>query len=54
MVMVQRFAAARASYLQAAFDAIDSTYGSFEAYVHEGLGLSDADGKRLRDALLEA
>jgi protein-tyrosine phosphatase len=53
MEMVQRFAAARASYLQAAFDAIDSTYGSFEAYVREGLGLSDADLKRLRDSLLE-
>lgn len=41
------------AYLQAAFDAIDREYGSFDAYVRDGLGLSEADIRRLRDNLLE-
>jgi len=41
------------AYLQATFEAIDREYGSFAAYVRDGLGLSEADIERLRDLLLE-
>jgi len=41
------------AYLQAAFDAIDREYSSFAAYARDGLGLSEADIRRLRDQLLE-
>jgi len=44
---------ARREYLQAAFDAIDSRYGSDEAYLRDGLGLDDATRSRLRANLLE-
>jgi protein-tyrosine phosphatase len=40
-------------YLDAAFAAIDSKYGSFEGYVSEGLGLSSYDVDALRSAVLE-
>jgi protein-tyrosine phosphatase len=41
------------AYLDAAFEAIDKQYGSFEAYTRDGLGLSAADVQKLRNALLE-
>jgi len=41
------------AYLRAAFEAIDREYGSFEAYVRDGLGLGPAEIARLRAALLE-
>jgi protein-tyrosine phosphatase len=44
---------ARREYLQAAFDAIDSRYGSDAAYLRDGLGLDDATQSRLRANLLE-
>ena len=40
-------------WLEAAFDEIDSTWGSFDAYVSDGLQLDDRDIQRLRLALLE-
>ncbi len=40
-------------WLQAAFDTIDETYGSFDNYVSEALGLSDEDVTALRAELLE-
>lgn len=43
------FFEARAEYLQAHFDAVDEAYGSFEAYVREGLGLDERDCERLRE-----
>jgi protein-tyrosine phosphatase len=43
----------RPEYLEAAFEAIDHKYGSFEGYLHEGLGIDDATLERLRSALLE-
>ncbi|NIQ88825.1 MAG: tyrosine-protein phosphatase [Deltaproteobacteria bacterium] len=43
----------RPEYLEAAFEAIDYKYGSFEGYLHEGLGIDDATLERLRSALLE-
>ena len=43
----------RPEYLEAAFAAIDQKYGSFEGYLHEGLGIDEATLERLRSALLE-
>jgi protein-tyrosine phosphatase len=43
----------RPQYLQAAFDAIDEAYGSTEAYLQRGLGLTAARRARLRAWLSE-
>jgi protein-tyrosine phosphatase len=43
----------RPETLQATFDSINKTYGSFDNYLREGLKLSDSDLARLRDYLLE-
>ena len=43
----------RPEYLQAAFDAVDEQYGSFEAYLTDGLGLTQEEIDALRDHLLE-
>ncbi len=40
------------SALDAAFDQVDRSYGSFDAYVRDGLGLTDADIAALRAKLL--
>ena len=40
------------AWLNAAFEQIDSTWGSFDNYVREGLRLSDADIAHLRATLL--
>ena len=40
-------------WLEAAFAEIDSSWGSFDNYVTNGLQLSPADVQRLRDNLLE-
>lgn len=39
-------------FLQAAFDAIDSQYGSVDAYLREALGLGNAERDRLRELYL--
>ncbi|MCB5179384.1 tyrosine-protein phosphatase [Streptomyces antimicrobicus] len=44
---------ARAEYLTAAFEALEETWGSVEAYLAEGLGLTPATLDRLRDRLLD-
>ena len=43
----------RPEYLQAAFDAVDEQYGSFEAYLTDSLGLTQEEIDALRDDLLE-
>ncbi|MFF5720809.1 tyrosine-protein phosphatase [Streptomyces buecherae] len=43
---------ARASYLAAAFEAIETTWGDTERYLTEGLGLTPALRGRLRERLL--
>jgi len=43
----------RPGYLEAAFAAIDEKYGSFEGYLHEGLGIDEVTLESLRSALLE-
>jgi protein-tyrosine phosphatase len=40
------------AWLQAAFEQIDDTWGSFDNYVHSGLELSDADIAQLKANLL--
>jgi protein-tyrosine phosphatase len=40
------------AWLEAAFTEIDATWGSFDNYVHDGLGLSDTDIERLKSSLL--
>ncbi|MFT4614682.1 MAG: protein-tyrosine phosphatase, partial [Bacteroidia bacterium] len=39
-------------WLEAAFDAIDERWGSFDTYISDGLGLSQAEIDQLRDNLL--
>lgn len=43
----------RPEYLESAFAAIDERYGSFAAYLYEGLGLDDDTLARLRLAMLD-
>jgi protein-tyrosine phosphatase len=43
----------RRDYLEAAFDTIDERYGSLEAYLREGLGVSDEELAQMRAQLLE-
>lgn len=43
-----------AAWLEAAFDEIDATWGSFDNYVREGLGLTATDIAQLQAALLDA
>lgn len=43
-----------ASYLQAAFDRVEADFGSFDDYLHTGLGLEDTELDDLRAALVEA
>lgn len=45
---------ARAGYLDAAFAALDSQWGSFEAYLERGLGIDVKRRKRLGELYLEA
>jgi protein-tyrosine phosphatase len=42
-----------ARYLDAALDTITTEYGSFDAYLREGLGIDDATLDRLRKKFLE-
>ncbi|MFI9045596.1 tyrosine-protein phosphatase [Streptomyces sp. NPDC053427] len=43
---------ARAEYLNASFDEVKARFGTFDAYLRDGLGLSKQDLERLRAALL--
>ena len=40
-------------WLEAAFDEIDHSWGNFDNYLSQGLGLNKVDIQRLRDTLLE-
>ena len=44
----------QASFLAAAFEAIDADYGNLENYLREGLGLGAADRARLEARYLES
>jgi protein-tyrosine phosphatase len=50
---VRQFCTAEAPYLEAAFEAIDGAFGSFDAYAQQALGLGEEELARLRGTLLE-
>jgi protein-tyrosine phosphatase len=54
MKLVQQLSSAKEDYLLTAFAKIDELYGSFDNYVHEGLGLRHAEIDTLRACLLDA
>jgi protein-tyrosine phosphatase len=43
----------RVEYIEASLDAVRDEWGSFDAYLHEGLGISEAQRGGLTDNLLE-
>lgn len=43
----------RREYIQASFDAVNRTHGSFDAYLADGLGIDEAQREQLRANLLE-
>ena len=51
--VVSGFMRVQPAYLQAAFDTIDREYGSFDAYLHSTLGLTEKDIEHLRNVYLE-
>jgi protein-tyrosine phosphatase len=52
MRTVRVFLEVRPSFLSAAFNAIDAAHGSFEMYVHNGLGLTRTDVEHLKHTYL--
>lgn len=50
--VLKGFMIADPAYLSAAFDALQQEHGSFEAYVREGLGLTDVEIERLKHVYL--
>ena len=50
--LVQPMLEVRPEYLAAAFDEIDKRYGSFDNYLHQGLGLDDSTIQALRKEFL--
>lgn len=53
MTNINAFYILEASYIDAAFDEIIKDFGSMENYLHEGLGLTDEELLKFREALLE-
>jgi protein-tyrosine phosphatase len=51
-VLLEPLLGVRPEYLQAGFDKIDSTYGSMDKYIHDGLKLDDATIQALRREFL--
>ncbi len=47
------FGAARREYLEAAFDELHRSHGSLDAYIEDGLGLSESAREKMREHLLE-
>lgn len=50
---VRAFMIARPEYLSAGMNAIDARHGSFEQYLHRGLGLTENEIERLKTLYLE-
>jgi protein-tyrosine phosphatase len=50
--LMEPLATVHAEYLAASFDAVDTRYGSFDRYLHEGLKLDDATLAALREEFL--
>jgi protein-tyrosine phosphatase len=53
MRLVKQLSSAKEDYLGAAFNTIETLYGSFDNYVYEGLGASSLEITALRDSLLD-
>jgi protein-tyrosine phosphatase len=53
MTNINAFYILEASYIDATLDEISRVYGSMENYLHKGLGLTDKEIEKLREALLE-
>jgi protein-tyrosine phosphatase len=53
MTNIRAFYILEGSYIDATRDEILKQYGSMDAYLHRGLGLSDVEIKKLQDELLE-
>ena len=53
MTNVEAFYILDAAYIDGALKAAEDEYGSMEAYIREGLGISDAEVAALRSELLE-
>lgn len=47
------FLEVRREYIQASFDAMHADWGSFDAYLYEGLGITEAQRESLRELMLE-
>jgi protein-tyrosine phosphatase len=52
-IVILRNSGVDPAWLNIAFMAVESKYGSFDKFLHEGLGLSDSDLATLRSRLLE-
>ena len=53
MSNMEAFLIQHGSYIDASYDEMVKTYGSVDAFIRDGLGLSDQEINRLRDELLE-
>ena len=53
MTNIKAFYILDVSYIDASLEEINKIYGSIEGYLHEGLGLSNEDITKLKEALLE-
>ncbi len=53
MTNMNAFYILESSYIDASLDAIMKQYGTMDAYLRQGLGLSDAEIKRLQNELLD-
>jgi len=51
--VLQGFIEARTEYLSAAFETLEREHGSFENYIHDGLGLAQNDLKHLKTLYVE-
>ncbi len=53
MTNINAFYILESSYIDATLDEIIKQYGSMDKYLHQGLGLSDAEIQQLQAELLE-
>jgi protein-tyrosine phosphatase len=53
MTNINAFYILQGTYIDAARDEILKKYGSIDAYLADGLGLTERDVQKLRDRLLE-
>lgn len=51
--LLRPFLEVRPEYISASFDAVREDWGTFDRYLHEGLGITEAQRARLCESLLE-